>query len=56
MFWLYIAAGTLVTASLLPQSRERVKDVQWMPVAVAVGLAVLGESVKSIGTQSMQQF
>lgn len=56
MLWLFYAAGAVVTASLLPHTRDKVKEVPWLPVAVAVGLGVLADSIKSIGTDSVQQF
>ena len=59
MFWLLLAASAMVTLSVLPQSREKVKDVPWMPLALAIGLSVLGDeigdSIRCIGTGSMQQ-
>ncbi len=57
MVWLLFAAGAVITASVLPQSRDKVKDVPWMLVAVAIGLSVLGDKIgqgiKSIGTDSV---
>ncbi len=50
MSWLFYAAGAVVTASLLPRTRDKVKEVPWVPVAVAVGLGVLVDSIKSIGS------
>ena len=45
MLWLLIAVGAAVTASVCPQTREKVKDVPWMPLAVFVGLGVLSKKV-----------
>ena len=56
MFWLLIAAGAVVTASVHPQSRAAAKDVPWMPLAVVVGLSVFGDKLKSIGTDSVREF
>ena len=52
MTWLFFAAGAVVTASLLPHTRDKVKDVPWLAVAVAVGLGVMADSIKSIGTDT----
>lgn len=41
-----IAAG-VVLASVLPQSRNRIQEVPWMPLAVAVGLGLISESQRS---------
>ena len=59
--WFTIAAGVGLTA-ILPQTRNQVKDVPWMPTALAVGLGFLSDSInnvtktKSIGTASMSHF
>lgn len=59
MYWLLLAASAVVTLSVLPQSREKVKDVPWTPLALAIGLSVLGDKIsdgiRCIGTGSMQQ-
>lgn len=58
--WFFIAAGVVGLASILPQTRNKVKDVPWMPIAITVGLGVLSQSlnnaIKSIGTESMATF
>jgi len=58
--WFVIAAGAAALAHILPQTRNQVKDVPWMPLAIAVGLGVLSDSInngiKSIGTESMAHF
>ena len=59
MFWLLLAASAVVALSVLPQSREKVKDVPWTPLALAIGLSGLGDKIgdgiRCIGTDSMQQ-
>lgn len=59
MLWLLIAVGAAVTASVCPQTREKVKDVPWMPLAVLVGLGVLREKIddglETFGTDIAQQ-
>ncbi len=58
--WFTIAAGAAALASVLPQTRNQLKDMPWMPLAVAAGLGVLSDSInngiKSIGTESMARF
>lgn len=58
--WFLLAAGAIGLASVLPQTRDKVKDVPWMPIALTVGLGVLSDSlnngIKSIGTDSMAAF
>ena len=54
MFWFLIAVGAAVTVSVHPQSREMVKDVPWLPLAIAVGLAAVGDGLKNNGTGSTQ--
>ena len=59
MFWLIIAAAGAVVATVLPTSREKVKDVPWMPLAVAVGLVALGggihDGLRKVGADSVKQ-
>lgn len=45
MFWLIFAAGAVI-ATVHPESREKVKDVPWMSLAVAIGLAALGDGIQ----------
>ena len=54
--WFLFAAGAIAFASVLPQTRDKVKDMPWMPIAVTLGLGFLGNSIKSIGTESMATF
>ena len=58
--WSTIAAGAAALAYVLPQTRNQLKDMPWMPLAVAAGLGVLSDSIsngiKSIGTESMARF
>ena len=55
--WYFIAAGVVAVISVLPQTREQVKDVPWTPIALIVGLGVLSdslnESIRGVGTHSM---
>lgn len=45
--WFIIAAG-VVLASILPQSRNQIKEVPWMPLTVAVGLGLISESLNGL--------
>ena len=58
--WVYIAAGVAVIAQLCPQSRDRVKDIPWLPIAVLVGVRVLSDSISDsvhqVGTQITAEF
>ena len=51
--WFLLAAGAIGLASVLPQTRDKAKDVPWMPIAVIVGLGFLGDGIKSIGTETI---
>lgn len=58
--WMNIAAGVVAIAHLFPQSRDKVKDVPWLAIAIVVGLRVVADSisngVKKIGTVSTADF
>ena len=54
MFWVLIAVGAAVMASIHTQSRDKVKDVPWTALAVAVGLCAVGDGLRNIGTGSAQ--
>lgn len=45
MFRLLCAAGAVVTAAGLPQTRAVVKDVPWMALAVVVGCGLLCDGI-----------
>ena len=57
MFWLIFAAGAVI-ATVHPESREKVKDVPWMSLAVAIGLAALGDGIqdglRNVGANSVK--
>lgn len=55
MFWMLVIVGAAVAASVHPQSRDRVKNVPWMPLAVAVGLGALGDGLHNFGKGSAQK-
>lgn len=46
--WFLIAAGVVAITYILPQTRDMVKDVPWMPLAVVVNLGLISESINSI--------
>ena len=59
MFWFIIAAAGAVAASRArPEVRIMVEDVPWMPLAVAVGLVVLGggihDGLRNMGADTLK--
>lgn len=48
--WLMIAAGAVAIASMVPRSRDLLKDIPLLPIAVAAGLDVLSDSLRNIDT------
>lgn len=55
MFWVLVVVGAAVAASVHPQSRDKVKNVPWMPLAFAVGLGALGDGLSNFGRGSAQK-
>ena len=46
--WLFVAAGIVAVASVLPQTRAEVSKVDWMPLAVLFGLCALSGSIDTM--------
>ena len=47
-FWVLIAVGAVVVA----KSKNKVKDVPWMPLAVAIGLGAVGDGLQKFGSDT----
>lgn len=46
--WLHIATGVVAIAHLLHQSRDKVKDIPWLPIALVLGLKVVVDSLQTV--------
>ena len=56
MWFIFAGAAGVVALTSIPQTRNQVKDVPWMAIALAVGLGAVSDSIKNIGTKSRAHF